>query len=812
MRTLATALLVLMLLTTAGTRVRSPTIRRPDPALSKLLADGNRLFRQREYLRAREVYDEGYRRSVRLGDAASAVRFLINIGSGRFATYQYRGALEAYLEAKRLAVGLGDVEMAAAVSANLSSLYLQLEQPNAEIAAERETLELVRKEGRSKYLPLLLTQHAVLNARAGDAVRAEAQFRDAIDQAERIGDTGTHALASNRFGYFLLKQGRLDNAEGVLLDAFRLGKLYRLDELDYSYYILGLLKLERGEFPIASRLLDEAVKRASRGRGTMPLWRLYLARGRVRFALGRLKEAFDDLEVALEFARQWRAEFPSSDTVWTNATAELQSVYAAYISAAARLHFDTGGMRYAQRAFAAAEENRAAGLQALARASGNQRMPVEYWQTLAQLRASETEMLRTGSQESRRRTEDLSFRLSEIEARSGSESPTPSRPGPLAFEGFRKSLQPSDALLSFHLGDTESYLWELTRESFRMRPLPHRSRLASMVKEFSAAVRSGGGHEAAERLYSVLFSQLSQSVLRKPHWTIRPEHELFEAPLAALVTGHRTTGPTFLLESHSLTTSPAELAGGWKPFRNYGGTFLGVGDAVYNGADPRRPTESRTARGGFFRLLPSVFARHSPVESIEMERLAGSGAEIRACAKVWSDESSRTVVLDGVDASRNRLWNALRLQPAAIHFATHFVMSPGRPRQPMIALSLGLNGKAEFLTAAEIRHWRLEAPVVVLSGCSSGSAEVLPGEGLLGMSRAWLAAGAEAVVASLWPVTDDTGALFVSFYRHLRRGQSDGSGPMPAAALRGAQLEMLRSGTWRAEPRYWAAHFVAGRK
>jgi CHAT domain-containing protein len=130
----------------------------------------------------------------------------------------------------------------------------------------------------------------------------------------------------------------------------------------------------------------------------------------------------------------------------------------------------------------------------------------------------------------------------------------------------------------------------------------------------------------------------------------------------------------------------------------------------------------------------------------------------------------------------------------------------------MIALSLGQGGNTELVTAAEIKQWRLDGPVVALSGCSSGSADALPGEGLLGMSRAWLAAGAEAVVASLWPTPDDNGGLFVSFYRSLRRVNRDGVRSTPALALQEAQLEMLRSSTWRSEPRYWAAHFVAGKE
>ena len=125
----------------------------------------------------------------------------------------------------------------------------------------------------------------------------------------------------------------------------------------------------------------------------------------------------------------------------------------------------------------------------------------------------------------------------------------------------------------------------------------------------------------------------------------------------------------------------------------------------------------------------------------------------------------------------------------------------------------GLNGAgdSELLGPAEISRWKYPVGLVVLSGCASGTAAALPGAGLMGMTRAWLAAGAQAVASSLWPAPDDSGELFVALYRHLRRLGSDGHPGIEAEALRRAQLEMIRSGTWRSRPSYWAAFFIVGK-
>jgi CHAT domain-containing protein len=110
-----------------------------------------------------------------------------------------------------------------------------------------------------------------------------------------------------------------------------------------------------------------------------------------------------------------------------------------------------------------------------------------------------------------------------------------------------------------------------------------------------------------------------------------------------------------------------------------------------------------------------------------------------------------------------------------------------------------------FLRLSDIYNLRVPADLVVLSGCQTARGQAVRGEGLVGLTRGFMYAGARRVVASLWQVDDlATAELMRLFYRGMLRENR-----RPAAALRAAQLELARDPRW-ASPFFWSAFVIQG--
>jgi CHAT domain-containing protein len=282
---------------------------------------------------------------------------------------------------------------------------------------------------------------------------------------------------------------------------------------------------------------------------------------------------------------------------------------------------------------------------------------------------------------------------------------------------------------------------------------------------------------------------------------------LFDVPFAALVVAGEPGKPVYLIERHSIriVSSAGLWAAGARRADRIAGAFVGVGDAIYNTADVRWHGRISEETGSWLsRQLGWAWKVNAAAPTtLGLSRLSGSGAEIEACAREWDNQS---VLFKGRDATMQNVRRAVAARPAVVHFATHILQGPERSSGGRIALSVSESGRDELLGPAEIGGWNADAGLVVLSGCSSGAAAVRPGAGLMGLTRAWLMAGARAVVATEWATPDDVGVFFRRFYQHLRTSSLRD----PAEALRAAQIEALRSHDWRSQPSFWAGYFALG--
>ena len=781
--------------------------------LDARIKESAKAFRAGDYARAAHISQLGYKDALAAHELTLAARFLGNLGGSRFALHQYQGALQAYIAARRLADSCGENRISANLELNISSIYSELKQMDAAVESARRAMARLSGDDPMGKVPSWLIHLAHLRVGQGRFPDAIALYRQGLAAADRAGELEAYASGMDDLGSDYLDQHNLPRAEQTLLAAYRVSKLNHLRSIEGTYRNLGLLKLQQGDSKLASRLLDLAVQRSLQPGGLDPAWEVYYARGTVRLAQNRLTDALDDLRTATRLAQIWRRGTLRDDATRVSTENVLQKVHSSLIEAGNRLYFEAGRRDLGRETFESAEANRAASLRPLLSTPRTWRakLPTAYWNTLQDLETAEVELLRGGPAKPSMRLaaqehiQQLRGTLTLWESQAGAQTDAePEKP----LDYTRRNLLPGAALFSFHLGSQHSYLWAVTRRHFEVYRLPSAPEIAALVNRFINEIRHRNPASTASgaRLFRVLFGQVDPAILRQPRWLLALDSQLFEVPFAALIEDPSAGSPVFLVERHSLQViSGAGLLDSPTPDRAAvtSGHFLGIADPVYNTADPRwTGVQPETIRNIF-----AVVAAESGVDPLHLARLVGSAQEAEACAAAWGG-SREPVLLQGESASRPRLQAELRRHPAVLHFATHVVHSDQDARSGLIVLSLNRAAQHQVVSPAEIAAWSLDGALVALSGCSSGSATALPGTGLMGLTRACQAAGAAAVVASHWSTPDDSGNLFLAFYRNLRAAPEAGA----AAALQRAQIEMLNSNSWRSGPAYWSAYFVTGNR
>jgi CHAT domain-containing protein len=777
------------------------------PLLAQL-RQGAEAFGTGQYGDAANRFESLRRAALAARDEYVAARATGNLGACQFALRQYQPALRSFLEAHRLAERAGDASYTAILDFNIASLYSEMGELEAAAQWIKGAMERTSGDDRREHLPKLLIELAILRARQDRMPEASELFRQGTDAAERAGDLELYAKGWNRLGEEFLKRGDLPQAEAALLEAYRVRKLHRLP-LDSSYCNLGSLRLAQGDLASASALLDRAVELTTRprGLGPIPAWEIYHSRGRVRLAQGRLREALEDLRIAARLAGAWRWSSPPYDAARTGAEGLLDQVYSALVEAGNRLYLETGDPALIRETFEAAEENRASSLQELLFGHRTTSVAVAApWEALDRLQREEAEALRTQDPHARDLVRATRAEIVRMQALPGAIT-HPATSG--VVERARAALDSHTALLSFDLGDSISWLWALDRDGLALYALPPRQEIESQIQAATRAILGDASADtgpAGARLYHTLFGPLASRFRHRTRWLLALDEGLFDVPVAALPvsTGPR---PVYVAERHTTVVVPG--ANYWlestarQTAEPPSPLFLGVGDPIYNAADPRLPHRRENSKTVWLSPLRLFAASRTDAAGLVLPRLVASGAELDDCARAWDGES---ILLRGAGATRRNLAQQMRRNPAVVHLATHVLESPERPAVGLIALSLTDGEETELLTPFEIAHWRIDAGLVVLSGCYSAQGAALPGTGLMGLTRAWLTAGARAVVSSRWPTPDEDGPLFKALYRNLRtEHRAD-----PGQALRIAQLEMIRSGGGHAQPRYWGAYYVIG--
>jgi CHAT domain-containing protein/tetratricopeptide (TPR) repeat protein len=439
------------------------------------------------------------------------------------------------------------------------------------------------------------------------------------------------------------------------------------------------------------------------------------------------------------------------------------------------------------------------------------------------------------------------------------------QPRPLKFKEIQQQLDADTLLLEYSLGEDRSYLWAITKGTLTSYELPKGDliekgarRVCELLTARSTAKRGESDLQRRERIAQaeadlVAASQsLSQTLLvpvarelankrlvivadgalQYIPFAMLPEPKSLESgvgsreskrnpdarlhtpdPRPPLIAGHEIIS---LPSASALAIQRSELAG-----RQLAPKLLAVvADPVFDRTDERfKSPAPETSDNQQARTVASDDARG--IEHLADKSDDKSGVTSRRLViprlPFTRQEATRLLALTAKDSSFSAMdFQANRAtvlkgdlsQYRYVHFATHGVLDSERPGLSSLVLSMvDEEGKPQsgFLRANDIYNLKLPAELVVLSACQTGLGKEIKGEGLVGLTRGFMYAGAARVVVSLWSVNDKaTADLMTKFYEKMLK-----QGERPAAALRAAQVEMWKQRQWQS-PYYWAAFTMQG--
>jgi tetratricopeptide (TPR) repeat protein len=520
-------------------RSNAATGSREPAELSGLRAKANQRYAAGAFDEAADLYAAGYQRSLSLHNPRSAMLFLIALGGVRVITFHYQAALDSLLEARRIGESSSDFASLGMIWSNLSSLYLAVgDLPGSRIAAER-ALNAADRAPQIPYRGQLLAQVGYVHAQAGETKQAIHYFRQAVELLDNLNDANPRATVLAIIGRQLLHLGDTAGADAYLTEAFRQQKMFRGRDVRFTYFGLSELRLAQHDIGAASVLIDMTTRMAAKP-DRFPEWWVDRQRGDIRLAENRVPEAVESYGRAIEKAREWREEAAPSDPSGIGTDTDLHHLYGAYIEASLRL-----GHPPFEEVFLAVEEDRAAALRREVRTieSSSPAAGMKYWEKLAQLRASETQLVASDTEQNRAKVQSIGFELNELEARDkiGLPRVDGERPGNrfqsrVTLSELQERIRPQEALLSFYQGEEELYVWGVTRDGIEFHSLAGAAHLAELAGRFREAVQTGAAQrdELGEQLHRALFDQLSETVRTKRYWLVTADTALFEVPLAAL--------------------------------------------------------------------------------------------------------------------------------------------------------------------------------------------------------------------------------------------------------------------------------------
>jgi CHAT domain-containing protein/lipopolysaccharide biosynthesis regulator YciM len=740
-----------------------------------------------EYIKALDLLSEALAIHRELNDQKRVGETLNVMGNIYRRLGEYEAALRTHQENVGIMKTLGNEQGVATGIMNLGILYKNLERKEKAVEQYESALELFKKLEHEEGILNSLTNLGSTHQELGNLEMSETCLREALEKSQAMNYKDAVTSNMNNLANTLNFSGRLDEALTLLEEALPMAEELNKPELTVAVLLsIGDNYERRGEYDTAMSYYHQALK------------------------------VVESQRVSL-LSEQYKAGYFSRQ----------RYIFESIVHLLGKMDRIDPSADYAARAFHIAEQGKArAFLDLLAeslagvRQGSDENLIGRQTALLAEMAKIQKELQNESMKPERNFEilENLKGQLSELERRQKDleieireKNPRYSElqyPRPVTIEEVQKSvLDGKTVMLAYFLGDSSSSLWAVSNKRFSHFILPERKILEDQIEILRYALEhpeeenpdffAGSSH----RLYELLIQPAEKSIPKNKRLIIIPDGILHLLPFEILTTGE--------IEAN---TSYGKL-----PYliRRNAVCYCQSASVLAKLMEERRTKKAKSERT-LFAMGDPVFETGSdssagPAEShltgsTPFQRLEHSGEEIKNIASLFPEKQTTLLLRD--QATEENLKHSGALQNADyIHLATHGIVNERKPDFSGLLFPQTTESEEDgFLQAAEIFNLPLRADLAVLSACETGLGKMVRGEGIIGLTRAFMYAGAPSVVMSLWRVSDiSTAELMQRFYANIMKKNMD-----KAEALRRSKISMIQSKEF-CHPFYWSAFILTGK-
>jgi CHAT domain-containing protein/Tfp pilus assembly protein PilF len=766
-------------------------------------------------------------------------------------------ALEYYDRALPLLQAVGDRRVEAATLNNMGYVYDSLGEKQKALEYYDRALPLLQAVGDRGGESATLNNIGGVYYLLGEKQKALEYYDRALPLFQAVEDRDGEATTLNNIGLVYSSLGEKQKALEYYDRALPL--FQAVEDRDGEATTLnniGLVYSSLGEKQKALEYYDRALPLVQavgyRGGEAATLYNL----ASLQRSQGNLKQALTLMDSAITIVENLRTEIGSQE-LRTSYFATVQGYYQFCIDLLMQLHQQNPSQGYDALALQTSERARARSLvEQLTEAGLNLKADLD--PALAAEEQRLTQALNAADQKRinllassasnpaleavKAEIDDILDQLQRLEARIRSANPAYANlkyPDPLTLDGIQTQiLDDNTLLLQYALGKDRSYLFLVSKTDLKTYELPPKAEIEAAVEEYRELLLSPEFKDLSQgqRLSEMLLGQIAGE-LNGQRLVVVGDGKLQLLPFAALPWDSGAgSGASLapLLKNHEIITLPSVTSLAvqreqWQKREQAPQTLAMIADPVFQANDPRLGANATTTRPGeLSQQIPGLVGnndnnnndnndsgdkRASTEEDSEwlqrcrnFERLPHTATEAEQILALVPDAQEFSAL--GFDANYATATNPNLSQYRIVHLATHGCIQDD-PRLSNLALSLftagGQEAEISSLKLQDIYNLELNADLVVLSACQTGTGKEVQGEGIVGLTRGFMYAGARRVAVSLWSVNDRATSILMSdYYRQMLEQKVE-----PAAALRQAQLAMWQSESYSA-PYYWAAFTLQG--